>query len=122
MVEREFLRHFGAGDGFHAVRQDAESQSFNDVFDLLILGVRHALNLGASPDTCPWPAVRSDPQTQETEMEMWTHALDEIHAIEREDVLTVDQRIRVVEIKALLSIGQELSLIHHQGINPEFTA
>ncbi len=55
-------------------------------------------------------------------MEMWTHALDEIHAIEREDVLTVDQRIRVVEIKALLSIGQELSLIHHQGINPEFTA
>lgn len=36
------------------------------------------------------------------------------------DHLTVDQRLKVAEIAALLSISQELSLIHHQGINPEF--
>lgn len=34
--------------------------------------------------------------------------------------LTVDQRLKVVEIRALLSISQELSKIHHEGINPEY--
>lgn len=54
-------------------------------------------------------------------MNLWTDAFDSMNAIDRRDDLTVDQQIKIAEIKALLSIGQELSLIHHQGINPEFT-
>ena len=34
--------------------------------------------------------------------------------------LTTDQRLKVAEVSALLSISQELSAIRHQGINPEF--
>lgn len=34
--------------------------------------------------------------------------------------LTTDQRLKVAEISALLSIAQELSLIHHAGINPRY--
>lgn len=34
--------------------------------------------------------------------------------------LTTDQRLKVIEIAALLSISQELSSIHHAGINPEY--
>jgi hypothetical protein len=37
------------------------------------------------------------------------------------DTATVDQKLKVAEIKALLSISQELSKIHHEGINPNFT-
>ena len=36
--------------------------------------------------------------------------------------LTTDQKIAQAQTLALLAIGQELSLIHHQGINPEFNA
>ena len=34
--------------------------------------------------------------------------------------LSVDQRLKVAEIAALLSISQELSQIHHSGINSEY--
>lgn len=36
--------------------------------------------------------------------------------------LTTDQQLKVAEIAALLSISQELSKIHHQGINPKYTS
>ncbi|WP_135457034.1 hypothetical protein [Mycobacterium sp. DL99] len=38
------------------------------------------------------------------------------------DHLTVDQRLKVAEIGALLAIAEELSAIRHRGINPEFSA
>jgi hypothetical protein len=38
------------------------------------------------------------------------------------DHLTIDQRLKVAEVAALLSIAQELSAIHHAGINPEYVA
>jgi hypothetical protein len=34
--------------------------------------------------------------------------------------LTIDQQLKVAEVAALLSIAQELSAIHHAGINPEY--
>ncbi|MGY4709065.1 hypothetical protein ACXDF8_05780 [Mycolicibacterium sp. CBM1] len=37
------------------------------------------------------------------------------------DHLSIDQRLKVAEVAALLSIAQELSAIRHQGINPEFS-
>ncbi len=40
---------------------------------------------------------------------------------EEVDHLTTDQRLKVAEVAALLSIAQELSAIRHQGINPEFS-
>ncbi len=52
---------------------------------------------------------------------MWARAFDDMNAVDRESAdLTVDQRLKLAEIKALLSIAQELSKIHHEGINPEF--
>lgn len=36
------------------------------------------------------------------------------------DHLTIDQRLMVAQVSALLSIAQELSAIHHAGINPEY--
>lgn len=36
------------------------------------------------------------------------------------DELTIDQRLKAAEVMALLSIAQELSQIHHNGINPDF--
>ena len=38
------------------------------------------------------------------------------------DNLTLDQKLKVAEIKALLAIGQELSLIQDSGINPKWSA
>ncbi len=35
--------------------------------------------------------------------------------------LTDDQKIARAQVLALLSISQELSSIHHHGINPDFT-
>jgi hypothetical protein len=37
------------------------------------------------------------------------------------DHLTTDQRLKVAEVAALLSIAQELSAIRHEGINPNFS-
>lgn len=38
------------------------------------------------------------------------------------EALTVDQAFEVAKIRALISISQELSQIHHEGINPEFNS
>lgn len=54
-------------------------------------------------------------------MNMWTDAFDDMNAIDlQHDKLTLDQQLKVAEIKALLSISQELSRIHHDGINPDY--
>lgn len=42
-------------------------------------------------------------------------------SIDDVDHLTTDQRLKVAEISALLSIAQELSAIRNKGINPEFS-
>jgi hypothetical protein len=36
------------------------------------------------------------------------------------DHLTIDQRLKVAEVAALLSIAQELSGIRHSGISPDY--
>jgi hypothetical protein len=45
-------------------------------------------------------------------MDAWNTAKDDLTAIESEEVATsVDQRLKIVEIKALLAIGEQLSRI-----------
>jgi len=39
---------------------------------------------------------------------------------DKQDHLTIDQRLKAAEVAALLSIAQELSGIRHGGINPEY--
>lgn len=54
---------------------------------------------------------------------MWSIAHDSLDDARRAagaEPLTVDQQLKVAEIQALLSISQELSQIHHEGINPEY--
>jgi hypothetical protein len=54
-------------------------------------------------------------------VDMWADAFDSMNAIDlKSEALTVDQRLKLAEIKALLSISQELSSIHHNGINSEY--
>jgi len=56
-------------------------------------------------------------------MNMWTDAFDDMNKIDlKYDELSLDQQLKVVEIKALLAIGAELSLIQDSGINPKWTA
>jgi hypothetical protein len=46
-------------------------------------------------------------------MLMWHEAADAMAELDREsEEMTVDQRLKLAEIKALLAIGQELSMIH----------
>lgn len=54
-------------------------------------------------------------------MHMWSDAFDDMNKIDAMEGLSVDQRLKVAEIKALLSISQELSNIHHSGINAEYS-
>ncbi|MFB6392665.1 hypothetical protein [Polymorphospora lycopeni] len=54
-------------------------------------------------------------------MDMWSDAFDTMNAIDmKAKELTLDQQLKLAEIKALLSISQELSRIHHNGINPTY--
>lgn len=55
-------------------------------------------------------------------MSMWNEAADELSKAERDlgTEMDADHRLKVAEIKALLAIGQELSQIHHEGINPTY--
>jgi hypothetical protein len=60
-------------------------------------------------------------------MTLFHEARDELNAIDaraeaESRELTIDQQLKVAEIKALLSIAQELSGIHHDGINPKYSA
>ena len=54
-------------------------------------------------------------------MEIWADAFDSVHDLERSESLTVEQRLKVAEIKALLAIGHELGQIQDQGVNPEWS-
>ncbi len=51
----------------------------------------------------------------------WHDAADALFALDPE-TMTIDQKLRRAEVMALLSIGQELSIIHSEGINPQFRA
>jgi hypothetical protein len=43
-------------------------------------------------------------------MNLWTEAFDALSKVERDEPnFTVDQRLKVAEIKALLAIGQDLN-------------
>jgi hypothetical protein len=55
-------------------------------------------------------------------MSLWNEASDELSKAERDlgQGMSADHRLKVAEIKALLAIGQELSQIHHEGINPDY--
>jgi hypothetical protein len=55
-------------------------------------------------------------------MNVWNMAFDAWNELDREKRLSTDQRVTQANTLALLAIGQELSLIRHQGINPEFDA
>ena len=58
-------------------------------------------------------------------MNLFGEVFDELNEIvtnaERTGVkLTIDQQLQVTQIRALLSISQELSGIRHGGVNPEY--
>lgn len=54
-------------------------------------------------------------------MNLWYMAFDDMNALDaKSESMSIDQLLKLAEIKALLSIGQELSKIHTQGINPEY--
>jgi len=55
-------------------------------------------------------------------MNLWGDAFDDMNAIDyKRDDLTIDQQLKIAEVKALLAIAQELSLIQEQGINPRWS-
>lgn len=54
-------------------------------------------------------------------MSLWHETMDFIGAIDdANDDLSVDQKLKLAEIMAILSVSQELSRIHNQGINSKF--
>lgn len=56
-------------------------------------------------------------------MSIWHEAADDIYALDAKvEEMTTDQRLQLAQAKALLSIAQELSVIHHQGVNPEYSS
>ncbi|WP_380166431.1 hypothetical protein [Jannaschia sp. R86511] len=57
-------------------------------------------------------------------MEMWSVASDSLNEARRAagGEPTADQLLQIAQIEALLAIAQNLSEIHHEGINPEFRA
>lgn len=51
-------------------------------------------------------------------MDMWTDAFDGVNELDlRSDELSIDQKLKIAEVKALLSISQELSKIYHHYHN-----
>jgi hypothetical protein len=51
---------------------------------------------------------------------LWTDAFCDMNEIDRDyDKLTLDQKLKVSEIEALLAIGRELSIIQERGIKRE---
>lgn len=54
-------------------------------------------------------------------MDLWASAFDDMNKIDlNSGDLNLDQQLKLAEIKALLAIGQELSLIQDGGINPSW--
>lgn len=53
---------------------------------------------------------------------LWNDALSDVNEFDgMRESLTTDQKLKIAEIKALLAIGQELSLIQDSGINPDWS-
>lgn len=57
---------------------------------------------------------RSGRSREETTMDLWTEALEEMNAIDPKQ-LNLEQRLRRAEVKALLVIAQELATIRERG-------
>lgn len=57
-------------------------------------------------------------------MDQWTHGYDSLNAalnkFGSKKSMSAEDLLKVAEVEALLAIGQQLSAIRHQGINPEF--
>ena len=53
-------------------------------------------------------------------LNLWSSAADDVDRLSEMDSLTVDQQLKIAEVRALLAIGRELSLIQNQGIRPEW--
>ena len=49
-------------------------------------------------------------------MSIWHQTHDTLTDLEQTPGLTVDQRIQIAQAWATLSVAQELSIIHHEGI------
>ena len=55
-------------------------------------------------------------------MNLWADAFDDMNALDQKrEQMTIEQQLGLAQLKALLSISQELSLIQNQGINPEWS-
>lgn len=56
--------------------------------------------------------------------DLWGQAYDSLNdavqAATRDGGMTTDQKFQQAQVEALLSISQELSKIHHEGINPTY--
>lgn len=49
-------------------------------------------------------------------MSLWHDTHDTLTDLEATPDLTIDQRIQIAQAWATLSVAQELSIIHHEGI------
>ncbi|MEV4053015.1 hypothetical protein AB0J55_17670 [Amycolatopsis sp. NPDC049688] len=60
-------------------------------------------------------------------MDLWHEAYDSLNKAEGAFAAKgiepdLDQLLKIAEVKALLAVGQELSKIHHEGVNPDYSA
>jgi hypothetical protein len=46
----------------------------------------------------------------------WIDSIRDLESLQNAGALTIDQQLKVAEVKALLAIGQELSRIRDEGI------
>lgn len=53
-------------------------------------------------------------------LNLWSDSADHVDRLSEVENLTIDQQFKIAEIRALLAIGRELSLIQNQGIRPEW--
>ncbi len=53
-------------------------------------------------------------------LNLWGSSADDVDRLSEVEDLTLDQQLKIAEIRALLAIGRELSLIQNQGIRPEW--
>jgi len=53
-------------------------------------------------------------------LNLWGSAADDVDKLGESESLTVDQQLKIAEIRALLAISRELALIQNQGIRHEW--
>ncbi|MEV6923244.1 hypothetical protein AB0M46_01830 [Dactylosporangium sp. NPDC051485] len=54
-------------------------------------------------------------------VDSFSDAIDAIEKLDKKyDKMTIDQQLKLAEVKALTSIALALSAIHHGGINPRY--